>query len=167
MIPNNGIVRGIQMQYIIPGYQTLNVTNLVLDYNGTIATDGQIADTVRERIKELSKQFQIYILTADTYGNAMKQCHDLPVQVKTFPQGSAMCAKERIVHGLDGTTCVCMGNGRNDEKMFEHAALAIGIMDTEGMYAKLMLQADLCVTSIEAGLDLLRYPQRLIAGLRG
>ncbi|MEG0155288.1 MAG: ATPase P [Lachnospiraceae bacterium] len=155
------------MEYVIPGYQTLQITHLILDYNGTIAVDGQIAPTVRQRLTEMSQQFDIYVLTADTHGNAKEQCKDIPVHVKTFPRGSAMDEKERIVCELGQDTCACLGNGRNDEKMFRKAALSIGIMETEGMYAKLMLQADLCVTSIEDGLDLFRYPQRLIAGLRG
>ena len=33
----------------IPGYQTLDLEYLVLDYNGTIAIDGKMPDTVKQR----------------------------------------------------------------------------------------------------------------------
>ena len=36
------------MQIEIPGYLTLDLKYLVLDYNGTIALDGTIPDTVKE-----------------------------------------------------------------------------------------------------------------------
>lgn len=155
------------MRIEIPGYKELNLTTLLLDYNGTIAEDGIIRSAVRERLQELSQQFAIYVLTADTHGTAGKQCEGLGVNVHTFPVGNAADYKLQMIEKLDGTTCVCIGNGRNDVKMFQKAALSIAVMDKEGMYAGLLQEADLCVGAIEDALDVLRYPKRLIADLRG
>ena len=151
----------------IPGYKELNLTTLLLDYNGTIATDGIIPDTVKTRLHSLSKDFDIYVLTADTHGTARKQCEDIPVTVHTFPVGNAAYYKEEIINKIGGEQCVAFGNGRNDVKMFRKAALSIAIMNTEGMCAKLLAESDICVTSIEDGLDLLLNPKRIIADLRG
>ena len=151
----------------IPGYKELNLTTLLLDYNGTIATDGSISETVKHRLYNLSKDFDIYVLTADTHGTACKQCEDIPVTVHTFPVGNAADYKEEIINKLNGEKCVALGNGRNDIKMFRKAALSIAIMDTEGMCAGLLFESDICVTSIEDGLDLLLNPKRIIADLRG
>jgi soluble P-type ATPase len=49
----------------VPGYKTLALSHLVLDYNGTMACDGRLATGVRERLEELSKSASIHILTAD------------------------------------------------------------------------------------------------------
>ena len=155
------------MRIDIPGYKELNITTLLLDYNGTIATDGIIPETVKTRLHNLSKDFDIYVLTADTHGTARKQCEDIPVTVHTFPVGNAADYKEEIINKIGGDKCVTLGNGRNDMKMFRKAALSIAIMDTEGMCAKLLLESDICVTSIEDGLDLLLNPKRIIADLRG
>ena len=155
------------MRIDIPGYKELNLTTLLLDYNGTIATDGIISNSVKTRLKELSKEFDIYVLTADTHGTARKQCENIPVTVHTFPVGNAADYKEEIINKIDGEQCVVLGNGRNDIKMFRQAALSIAIMDTEGMCAKLLDDSDICVTSIENGLDLLLNPKRIIADLRG
>lgn len=155
------------MKIEIPGYKTLQLDTLLLDYNGTVAVDGKIPDSVKERLEKLSKEFQIYILTADTHGTAAKQCEQLPVILHTFPVGNAAEYKQEIVDKIGGEHCVCMGNGRNDVLMFEKAALSVAVMDTEGMYAGLLKEADVCVRSIENGLDLLLYPKRLIADLRG
>ena len=48
----------------IPGYRTLHLKNLLLDYNGTIAVDGSIPQDVRQRLCQLSEYFDIYVLTA-------------------------------------------------------------------------------------------------------
>ena len=151
----------------IPGYKELNLTTLLLDYNGTIATDGIIPESVKTRLKELAKEFDIYVLTADTHGTAKKQCEDIPVTVHTFPVGNAADYKEKIINKIGGEQCVTLGNGRNDIKMFRNAALSIAIMGTEGMCSKLLAESDICVTSIENGLDLLLNPKRIIADLRG
>ena len=125
----------------IPGYKKLQITTLLLDYNGTIAEDGIIRPAVKERLQKLSKELSIYVLTADTHGTARVQCESLDLKVHTFPVGSAMDAKR--------------------------AALSIGIIDREGAYSGLLKTADLCANSTEDGLDLLLHPKRLIAGLRG
>lgn len=151
----------------IPGYKTLNLNTLLLDYNGTIATDGIIPVSVKERLCKLSNQFRIIVLTADTHGTAKRQCENLPLKVYTFPTGNAADYKLEILK-LEGIeNCVCFGNGRNDIKMFQNAALSIAIMDTEGMCSALLHESDICVTSIEDGLDLLLNPKRIIADLRG
>lgn len=62
------------MNIQIPGYKTLDLSFLVLDYNGTIAVDGQIPPEVREALVRLSKDFQIHVLTADTHGTARAMC---------------------------------------------------------------------------------------------
>ena len=155
------------MKIEIPGYGELNITHLLLDYNGTIAVDGVIPDTVRERLTELSKEFQIYILTADTHGTAAKQCEGLGVTLRTFPVGNAAEHKLAAVEEFGEINCVCVGNGRNDMLMFQKAALSIAVMDTEGMYAGLLKEADICVRTIEDGLDMLRFPKRIIADMRG
>lgn len=155
------------MKIEIPGCRELNITSLLLDYNGTIAVDGIMRRGVRERIEKLAEQLDIYVLTADTHGTARAQCEGLKAAVHTFPVDHAMDYKREILDRIGGDRCACMGNGRNDTKMFEKAALSIGVLDQEGAYGRLLAMADLCVCSAEDGLDLLLYPKRLIAGLRG
>ncbi len=47
------------MKIEIPGFGELNLRYLLLDYNGTIATDGVIPDKVKERLETLSKELNI------------------------------------------------------------------------------------------------------------
>ena len=134
----------------IPGYKTLDLDYLVLDYNGTIAVDGLIPPAIKERLLLLGDSFKIYVLTADTHGTA-----------------AAMDEKLRILSSLGAEHCIAIGNGRNDVPMCQAAALSIAVMGTEGAYGKLLSECDVCTTSIADALDLLMLPKRLVATLRG
>ena len=151
----------------IPGYKILDLRYLVLDYNGTIAEDGKIPDSVKERLVKLAEEFRIYVLTADTHGTAKNMCEGLPLQIMTFPSDSAMHEKVRIVKSIGAEYTITMGNGRNDILMSQAAELSVTILGREGAFSKLIQETDVCVTSIEDGLDLLLKPKRLIATLRG
>lgn len=155
------------MRIEIPGYKVLELKYLVLDYNGTIALDGSIPESVKERLYDLAEELDIYVLTADTHGTARKMCEGLPVQVMTFSSDSAMYEKQRILRELGKEQCVAIGNGRNDILMCQEAELSVSIIGTEGACSKLIVETDVCVTAIEDGLDLLLLPKRLIATLRG
>ncbi|MDO5111787.1 MAG: ATPase P [Clostridia bacterium] len=149
----------------IPGRAPLSIQNIALDYNGTIAADGALSESIRARISALCPHASVYVLTADTYGSVQAQCRDLGVTVMTFPKADAGVCKAEIVRQLSGST-VCLGNGYNDIQMFDIAALSIAVLDAEGICASLLPHADVLVRSAEEGLDLLLKPDRLRATLR-
>lgn len=150
----------------IPGREkTLNLSAVVLDYNGTIARDGQLLPEAAERISALRDLVDVYVLTADTYGNVRKQCEGLGVTVETFPRDGAALCKEAIVRKLGSGVCT-VGNGFNDIQMFDAADLSIAVMEREGVCAALIGHADILVTSPADALDLLLKPDRLRATLR-
>lgn len=64
------------MRIEIPGYKTMDLKYLILDYNGTIAKDGIIPESVKERLKKLSGIYEIYVLTADTHGTRERYVKD-------------------------------------------------------------------------------------------
>ena len=155
------------MHIEIPGYKTLDLKYLLLDYNGTIAVDGRLSDSVKELIQEVSKELEIFVLTADTHGTAAAECKGLPVTLKTFPSDDAMISKLEIIDSLDRTLCCAIGNGRNDTLMCSAATLSICIMGEEGCYSHLINETHITVKSIENAFELLLKPKRLIATLRG
>lgn len=155
------------MKLVIPEYKTLEIDTIFLDYNGTIAIDGVIPASMRRRLEVLAQSFRVYVLTADTHGNAKEQCAGLPVILETFPTGNAREYKRELVKSMGGRHCAAVGNGRNDEGMLKEAGLSIAVMDKEGMCGRLLKEADLCVRSMQDALDLFLYPDRIIAGLRG
>ena len=104
------------MKIEIPGYPSLDLKYLLLDYNGTIALDGIISEAVANKIRQLSDLFQIYVLTADTNGTARQMCEGLPVEILTFPNDAAMQEKQNILYSLGKENCAAIGNGRNSLK---------------------------------------------------
>lgn len=153
------------LEFDIPGREKLVVENLCLDYNGTIANNGEIIEGVKEKILMLKDKVNIYVLTADTYHTVEKQCEGLGITVKTFDKAGAAICKEEIIASL-GERTVAFGNGFNDIQMFNKAALSIAVIEKEGLCAKLIQHADIVVNSILDAFDLLLNSNRLKATLR-
>ena len=149
----------------IPGRELLTLNHLVLDYNGTIAEDGNIIEGIRPRLAELSKELSIYVITADTHGTAAKKCEGLPLQVLTFPTTEVGKIKAEEVTKLEGGV-ITIGNGFNDIQMSDAADLSICVIGREGCCGALLAHSDVVVTSIEDALDLLLKTGRLRATLR-
>lgn len=149
----------------IPGRDVLTLQHLILDYNGTIAEDGDIIEAVRPRLEALSRDLSIYVITADTHGTAAKKCAGLPLQVLTFPTTEVGRIKAAEVQKLSGGV-ITIGNGFNDISMSDAADLSICVIGREGCCGALLMHTDVVVTSIADALDLLLIPGRLRATLR-
>ena len=149
----------------IPGREELVLNHLILDYNGTIAEDGEIIPGIAPRLEELAKDLQIYVITADTHGTAAKKCEGLPLQVLTFPTTEVGKIKAEEAQKLSGGV-ITIGNGFNDIQMSDVADLSICVMAKEGCCGALLMHVDVVVTSIHDALDLLLKTGRLRATLR-
>ena len=149
----------------IPGREELNLSHLILDYNGTIAEDGEIIESIRPRLAELAKVLDICVITADTHGTAAKKCEGLPLQVLTFPTTEVGAIKAQEARKLPGGV-ITIGNGFNDIPMSDAADLSICVIGREGCCGGLLAHADIVVTSIDDALDLLLIPGRVRATLR-
>ena len=149
----------------IPGREELLLHHLVLDYNGTIAEDGNIIEGIRPRLAELAKDLSIYVITADTHGTAAKKCEGLPLQVLTFPTTEVGKIKAEEATKMEGGV-ITIGNGFNDIQMSDAADLSICVIGKEGCCGALLAHTDVVVTSIEDALDLLLKTGRLRATLR-
>ena len=149
----------------IPGREELILNHLILDYNGTIAEDGEIIEGIRLRLAELAKELSIYVITADTHGTAAKKCEGLPLQVLTFPTTEVGKIKADEADKMEGGV-ITIGNGFNDIQMSDAADLSICVIGREGCCGALLAHTDVVVTSIEDALDLLLKTGRLRATLR-
>ena len=154
------------IQVAIPGRGALNLEVLVLDYNGTLALDGQMFESVRESISRLSPFLEIHILTSDTFGTVEQQCTGLPVQVKSLESTDHTQEKADYLLQFGSREIVAIGNGANDQLMLEHATLGIAVIGFEGASIQTLQSADLVVNNIEDGFGLLLVTHRLKATLR-
>jgi P-type E1-E2 ATPase len=145
------------------GRGELELRELVLDFNGTLATDGVLRGNVAQRVRALSHQVRVSVLTADTFGTAEKALAGLPARVFQVETGHD---KAEFVSKLGPKHVAVIGNGRNDVAMSRVAALSIAVVGREGADAELIREADVVVHDIQDALDLLLKPLRLRATLR-
>ncbi|WP_178860881.1 HAD family hydrolase [Thiomicrorhabdus cannonii] len=150
----------------IPGNNTLALHHLVLDYNGTIACDGQLKNNVLAKLRELSGLLQIHVITADTHGSVHEACADGFITVHVIGKRDQDRQKQAYIEQLGAQSCVAVGNGLNDALMLKDAALGIAIMQEEGCATKTLLASDLLFGSIEELLNALLKPTRIMASLR-
>ena len=158
--PNSGLT------IHIPGRPTLELHHLILDYNGTIACDGQLLPELIAPLNELAQQLTIHVLTADTHGSVTAQVTTFPCTVSIIAKDNQINAKQKYLQQHTAKHCVAIGNGTNDQLLLKDAALGIGVIQQEGIAIASLTTADIAVTSCLAALDLLRNPQRVIATLR-
>jgi soluble P-type ATPase len=150
----------------IPGFKDLQLKYLILDYNGTLACQGELLAGVREKLEALAPKLEIHILTADTFGTAKGQVAQLPVRLSVIGLGDQAQAKREYVGRLGCEHAVAIGNGRNDRVMLQDAALGIAVLEGEGAAVEALTAADVVAPGILAALDLLLAPDCLKATLR-
>jgi soluble P-type ATPase len=153
-------------EYNIPGHKTLTLKHLVLDYNGTLAVDGQLVDGVAVCLEALSKDLEIHVVTADTFGKAASGMKGIPCKVSILPGENQDKGKLDYITRLGPEHTACIGNGQNDGLMLGAAALGIAAILQEGAAVFTLTSADVVCTSIVAALELLLNPLRLTATLR-
>ena len=150
----------------IPGFGLLGWDHLVMDYNGTLAVDGQLSAGVKKRLLQLSRSMTLHVVTADTHGNVRHQMDGVPCGLHVLPAEHQAEAKAAYVDQLGAQRTIAMGNGRNDRLMLKAAVLGIALIAAESASMAALVNADLVCTSVFDALDLVASPLRLVAGLR-
>ena len=150
----------------IPGYGPLRLEHLVMDYNGTLAVDGEIAAGVTTALENLASRVTIHVITADTFGLAASRLEGCPLNLSVLPPGDQDTAKLDYVKRLGAAQTVAIGNGRNDRRMLAAAGLGIAVILDEGAAFETLAAADVVCRGIVPALELLTHPLRLTATLR-
>ena len=150
----------------IPGFGNLSLQHLVLDYNGTLACDGKLLEGVRERLSVLSENVDVHIITADTFGLVRTELKGVSCCIQILERSNEATQKENFIETLGAESVVAIGNGNNDQLMLKKARLSIAVMGHEGCAVAAIHAADIVVTDMNVGLDLLIAPLRCKATLR-
>lgn len=150
----------------IPGFETLNLEHLVLDFNGTLAVDGELCPEVAERLNNLASLLMVHVITADTFGKVKTQLDGVRCRISILQGKEQDREKLAYIEQLGTNRTVCIGNGRNDRLMLGASALGIVVMLQEGAAAQSLMASDIVCKDILSALDLLSHPLRLTATLR-
>ena len=148
----------------IPQRGAIELQHAVFDINGTLAVDGVAVPGVAERLKTLSSQISIHLLTAGTHGKLSELEHTLGFPPHVIHEGNE---KMRYVQHLGPASVIAFGNGVNDSSMLRLASIGVVILTPEGTAIRTWQTADLLVYGPINALDLLLKPMRLVATLRG
>lgn len=152
------------MKYLPKGESEYNLSEIVLDLNGTLAVNGKFVKGVKQRIEKLKELgFTMYLLTGDQRGTAAEQAKSLGIQVIITPTGKE---KEAFTKTLKKKSLVAIGNARIDIGTFKHASLRIATVQSEGIHAQILKHVDIVVPSINSALDLLINPDIFCATMR-
>jgi len=154
-----------KMKIDIPGWGSLDVENIVIDLDGTLATDGKIPPEVKEKIGALSPLVKIYILTANAQGPAHEEISGMKVEMIKVSNEDSNRGKFDFLKALNLETTVAVGNGSNDQLILKEAALGIAVLGDEGLSVSAMKIADIVVKNVQSALDLFLKPKRLITTL--
>ena len=157
--------KGLDLE--IPGWGTLEVQNALLDLNGTLALDGILPESVKERLHHLQEILAVYVVTADTHGTVadlLRDCADL--EIVRIEVGNEVEQKCDLLKKLGASHTVALGNGANDALMLRMACLGICVMQGEGTALQALQASDVLVGDADEALDLLLKPARLLATLR-
>lgn len=150
----------------IPGCKNLGVNKIVFDLNGTLACDGQLIKGVKEGINNLAQSFDIYILTADTFGTAADLLKDLKAELVIIDTDNGSRFKADFVENLGRKSVIAVGNGNNDAQMLKNAELGIAVLGPEGAAREAFLGAAMFCHQINDVFEILAHPKRLKATLR-
>jgi len=154
------------IQVEIPGWKNLRIENIVLDLNGTISQGGKVSRGTKTRIAHLASNASLFVLTADTRGNVRRLLDGFQVEIKILTSKSEKQEKGDFVRSLGNEKVAYIGNGANDELAMKKPGLSICVMGKEGCYTPTALNSHIIVPTINDALDLLLFPERIVATLR-
>jgi len=147
----------------IPGLADLSLEHLLLDVNGTLTNRGVLIDGVSERLERLHETLEVRLVSADTFGTLEAIAERLVVAAVRASGGED---KVRLLDELGREHCAVIGNGANDARVLEAAAVGLAVLGPEGASGAALRSADVVCASATDALDLLLDPQALSATLR-
>lgn len=150
----------------IPGFGDLNLKYALIDFNGTLATDGKLIAGITDQLNELSKDLELHIITGDGHGTAKAELESIHCKLTITPSENQGITKQKYLHQLNPEVTVAIGNGQNDKYILKEAILGIAILGEEGAAAEAIKSADIVMPSILVALTSLQTPHRLRASLR-
>jgi len=143
-----------------------NIEHIVLDYNGTIAKDGVLKKEIHSLLEELTKNYTLHVITADTFGSVKEQIKAYDIRLHILKSQDHTGEKEDYIDSLGADISLAIGNGNNDKKMLQTAQVGIAVLGDEGCATQALLASDIVCKSIQNALELPLHSKRLLATLR-
>ena len=147
------------------GQEPLEIDFILLDFEGTLASDRRVHPKAKDRINLLSKRTKIYILTKEEKILMEEVLKKVKAEIIYLMEGEASQQKLDLLRQLGASRTVAIGNGVDDVPMIEEAGLGISVMGKEGTFSEALKKADVVFMNILDALDFLLKPLRQKATL--
>jgi soluble P-type ATPase len=168
--PSGGLVMskpGIVIE--IPGFGSRAIRVVVSDYTGTLALGGKLVAGVREKLLELQKLVDVYVVTSDSYGKARQELDGI-LTPHILRAERHDVEKQDFVSKFDLQHVAALGNGNNDRLLLrrvkEAGGLALAVDNGEGCAIDALVSAHLLIVGAANALNLLLDPIGCKATLR-
>ena len=148
-----------------PGWSNLETEFILIDFEGTLASDRRVHPKAKDKINLLSKRTKIYILTAEEKEQVEEVLRKVKAEFIYLTQGESSQKKLDLLRQLGPNRTVAIGNGADDVSMIEEAGLGICVLGKEGISSETLKKADVVFTNILDALDFLLKPLRQKATL--
>ncbi len=148
-----------------PGKESLQIESILIDFEGTLASDRRVHPKAKDKINLLSKRTSVYILTKGEKEVMEEVLRKVKAEIIYLKEGESSIEKlERLRQsGEDRTAAI--GNGADDASLLERAGLGICVIGKEGAAGEVLRKADLIFTDVVDALDFLLKPLRQKATL--
>jgi len=147
------------------GQKPLEIENILLDFEGTLASDRRVHPKAKDKINLLSKRARIYILAKEEKEGVMEVLKRVKAETIFLKEGEASEEKLNLLRQVGATRTVAIGNGVDDALMIDEAGLGICVIGKEGTAGETIQKADIVFTNIVDALDFLLKPLRQKATL--
>ena len=84
----------------IPNFKTVQIRDIVCDYNGTIAKDGIVLPEIKALFEQLSKEYTLHVITADTFGSVHTQLEKYKTTIKVLCSDNHTEEKAKYINSL-------------------------------------------------------------------
>lgn len=148
-----------------PGQSNLEIEFILIDFEGTLASDRRVHPKAKDKISLLSKRTKIYILTKEEKERAEELLKKVKTEIVYLTEGKSSQKKLDLLRQLGPARTVAVGNGMDDVPMIEEAGLGICVLGREGTSSEAMKKADVVFMDILDALDFLLKPLRQRATL--
>ena len=148
-----------------PGQSNLETEFILIDFEGTLASDRRVHPRAKDKINLLSKRTKIYILTAEEKEQVEEVLRKVKAEIIYLTQGESSQKKLDLLRQLGPNRTVAIGNGADDVSMIEEAGLGVCVLGKEGTFSQAMKKADVVFMNILDALDFLLKPLRQKATL--
>jgi soluble P-type ATPase len=147
------------------GQEPLEINFILLDFDGTLASDRRVHPKAKDKINLLSKRTKIYILTKEEKSLVEEVLEKVKAEIVYLMEGEVPQQKLDLLRKLGASQCVAIGNGADDVAMIEEASLGICVLSKEGTFTEAMKKADVVFMNFLDALDFLLKPLRQKATL--